>query len=335
MEDVSAPAIDPGVAELTADHFSESLPESLATTQEPSTGVAEPRPEASQAQPGTEGSAPAPTQPTGQTLEIQGRNYTWDEINANPELRQAVLTRAMQTAHFQREVETARQQALMAQQQSAIAAQQMAQRANQPQQQQPANGGFPIPDQIKAEYAVAVKRAVEMGHVEEEVAAAYPAFTANMMRAYDRLEDARTAVGIIAERLNAMESGSTQQNVLREIDSNIANLSATGEHFAGLADPAHRGEFFNYLVSINPQVGLLRDPNFIASQYVAYKKDEVLASVAEARKAQAVAAAAGQRKRQLAQGVGTGTRPGTLQPDNGQGFFDADLAGDFQHIFKR
>jgi len=334
MSEVDAPAIDPGVAELTADFFPESQPESLATTQEPSQEVAEPRPEAAQPQPAPE-SAQAPTQAPGQTIEIKGRNYSWAEINANPELQQAVLTRAMQTTHYQREVETARQQALMAQQQAAIAAQQMAQRATAQPPQQPANGGFPTPDRIKADYAAPLKRAVEMGHIEEEIAVAYPAFASNMMRAFDELMDARNAVGIIAERLNTMDAGSTQRTVLNEIDSTIASLSSSGEHFAGLADPQHRGEFFNYLVSINPQVGLLRDPNFIASQYVAYKKDEVLASVAEARKAQAEAQAANQRKRQLAQGVGAGTRPSSLQPENGQGFMDADLMADFQHIFKR
>lgn len=328
-QEATAEAIDPGVEELTQDFFPSAQPESASPEQAQVSG--EPPAQDAQTQPTTE-SAQAPTPAPVERFNYLGREYTREQLLADPQLLNAIVTTANQGPHFKSLYEQRLAQERQVQVQAqAQAMQQQAQAAAQ--QAQP--GGYPIPDQIRAQYAVPLKRAVELGHIEPEIAEAYPNFAANMMRAFDGLQDARQAVELIAERINAMDAGATQSNVLREIDSTVAGLASQGEYFAGLADPQERGGFFNYLVSINPQVGLLRDPNFVASQYVAYKKDEVLASVAEARKAQAERHAADQRKRQLARGVGGGTRPSGLQPDNGQGFMDADLMSDFQHIFKR
>lgn len=324
MSEVQADAGN-GVDELTNDYFGSSQPEPQAS--EPVEVSQEPVAADSQTQPVAAESAQAPTPatPANATFRYQGKDWTLQELGANPDVARAIFTRAEQTAHYQQQLEVARQQAAMAQAQ--------AQQAQAPPQQ--AQGGnWPIPDQLKAMYAPAIKNAVTQGFVEEEVAVAYPALTSSLFRAVDQLEDARQAVGILTDRLNRMEMGSTETTVRNEIDSTIANLSTNGGPFARLSDPGEREAFFSYLLQVNPQVGHLRDPQFMSRQYLGFKQDEMLANAREAEAARTARTAAEANKRRLAQGVGAGTRPGVMAQET-QPWADNDLLSDFPALQTR
>lgn len=306
-EATSASVPDSVGADLTADYFP-AQPIESEQGGEPVQAAAETADAGTEQ---TDQSAQAPTVAPAppQRIRIGDREFTQEELNA-------ALTTAQQLPHLQQKylqlLEKTRQQP-------------QAPQAQQPQAPQGRQGL--MPEQIKALYQPAIKQAVESGYIEEELATAFPAFAANALMFRDLVSDVREAVGHLIERTNNIERGSTERNVIGEIDGSIASLATQGEHFAPLADPNVRQQFFQYLVELNPQVGHMRNPDFIARQWFAYNKDTYLANATAAQQANAQAQARRTQARRNAQGEGNSTRPGGSPPAV-EGFYDADLLGD-------
>lgn len=304
-EAAQAAAVDPGVAELTSDFFGDAQPsteteQSQDTQKEPVQGQEQQPTE-------TDASAQAPTQTPAQKFILDGKEYSQQELAA------AIQT-ARQFPHLQGvHTETKRQLEAI---QAAIAQRQQQPQAQQPQQAQRV-GGVSV-DQLKAMYAPAIKQAVSAGMIEADAAEAFPALTANLLYAYDQLADAREAMGHLINRFNSMERGSTEHAVVSEIRTSIASLAGAGEHFATLASPEEQARFFEYLVQINPQVGQLRDQNFLAKQWFAYNSDPIAQQLAALKQQQQQAQQASSRAqtRSLARGDGAGTRPGAAMPQD-------------------
>lgn len=304
MSEVQTDATASGVEELTSDLFGDSQP---AETSEPSQETPSEPTSTAQTQTGQPESAQtAPTQVPGQVFKYQGKDWTWEELGKNPDVARAVITRAEQTAHYQQQLEQARQQAAY------LAGQAHAQQQS-PQQPQQAQRGVNAA-QIQAFYKPAVEHAVKTGMIEQDLAEAFPSFVSQSLYAMDQLVDARGAISHLIQRLNVMEQGSQQNAVEGSIRAQIAGLANNGEHFASLSSPEEQEGFLNYLIQINPQVGQLQQPDFLARQWFAYKSDAFGAQLQQQRQAAAAAESARQNARKLARGDVAGTRPGVAAP---------------------
>ena len=94
------------------------------------------------------------------------------------------------------------------------------------------------------------------------------------------------------------------QGLLTDIGRSIASLGQSGGVFAPLQDPGKVQEFFQYLWDLNPQVGHLRNPQFLARQWAAYNYTTNL----QAQQQQAAQAARTQAVRYARADATTGTR---------------------------
>lgn len=317
MSDEQANAAASGVDELTSDYFPESQPEPQAQEQ---TGVSQEQvsAEPQQATPASDSAQVAPNQtPAEQKYWYQGKEWTLQELGANPEVARAIFTRAEQTAHYQSQLELSRQaQALLQQQQQLVQSQQKQQ---QPQQQ---GSRGPTIDQLKAYYAPHLKAAVDRGELSADFVEAFGAEAVQFVHRSDQLDDARQAIGTLIQRLNAMERASMVGSLENELDQTVASLATQGEHFAQLADPAIRKQFTQYLYEIDFKIGQVRDPRLLARQWFAFNSDAIQAQIAQQAQQAAATTAAKQQTRTLARTDGTGTRPGVAQAQEVPGHLD-------------
>jgi len=301
LDEATASGPDPGVAELTADFFPAD-----PTGPETAEPTAEPAQTADASQEPAEPSAQAPTaEPIPQKYSINGREFTPDELSRA--LIMAGQYAGLQEKHLK------------------LLEQQRAPQQPQPQQQ-PQRQGV-TSDQVQALYKPAVQQAVANEVMEADFAEAFPKFSANILYGLDLVKDVRAAAQTLIERMNQSERGSMETAVIQDVYSSIANLSTQGEPFAQLADPQVQQGFFNYLVEINPQLPHLRNPEFLARQWIAYNKDTYLQKAASAQQAIAERDRMKAVNRRNAGGEINSTRPAAVA-EQPEGFWDADLLGD-------
>jgi hypothetical protein len=206
--------------------------------------------------------APSQSQPTGpsQTFSVGGRSYTQQEL-------EALATTASQFGHLQNKYTQLLEQQ---RQQPAV------------QTQAPIPQGDPNTNFAKAamaRYGDQVKELASKGVIEQDFATLFPGMASQML-AY------RDGFLAVSNRLNQLEQGTHQRSqqeqasgLLNEYGRNVqALIQNGGEAFAPLKDQQVLNNFSTYLWNLNPVVNQLRDPNFLAGQWVAFNKDQYLQS---------------------------------------------------------
>lgn len=297
--------LDAGLNELTSDILGPTADaptdtdtttvESAPQGNEPDAGaIEEPTTESTPAAP----SAPAPTVPPAeQTFEINGKRYTAKEI-------EALATTASQFPHLQSKYTDLQRQ--------------LAQRSAQPAAPAAAPARPTVEQvkaQIRANFDSGVKQAVKDGFMEEDFATLYPDLAASMIMNRDALTAIANVVTAQQEKIAAYEAQIEGTQVLDGVRNNMVALSGQHPAFKELTDPATRESFLQYLIGIDPPMHLFETPDFMISQWVAFKKDSYLNGVAaaEQRAAQTATVRAEQRRRAVADAP-VGSRPPMAPP---------------------
>ena len=235
---------------------------------------------------------PVQVQPTPQTIRIGDRDYTQQEL-------QAALTSAQQLPHLQSKYVNALEQMKQAQQ---APVQQAATQQPQVSPQQFLAG-------IQAKYEPEIAKLVQGGMISSDFAQLFPKELSQMLMYRDGYAQLAQKQAQTEQFIQAQTQQAQSQGLMSDIGRSINALAQSGEAFAPLQDPAKVQGFFSYLWDLNPQVGHLKNPDFLARQWVAYNKDQYLQNAQN----QAVAQQRANQVR-MAQGASaTGTRaPGMM-----------------------
>lgn len=307
--DAGSPAVDPGVAELTADLFGE---EAQPGTPEPTPQGAEPVPGQPGAPPRSAESQQRPTAPQEKKFNVRGQSYTAAELAQRPDLLEALAQSAEQLPNL-----TKRHQEILDQ----LAAKALGQGGPQqaPAGQQPAQAPQFSQAEIRAAYDPLVANAVKQGYIEEEFALVYPNAAAQMLFNVDLMYDARAAVQGIANVLTTGRREVDTQQQRGQVFSVLDQVAGSDPFYAPMKEGATKNEFLRYLIEeVNPTLDKMT-PEFVARQWVAFRHEEIrrnAATQAEASRDKRT------RDRKLAVGVGGGSGPKAPLPAEG---FDAEL----------
>lgn len=204
----------------------------------------------------------ASIQPTEQKYLVNGREYTAKEI-------QDAFTTAQQLPVVQNKYLSVLEQQRQYQAQ-------MAQAPQQQVQSQPQMAPQQMLAQIRAKYDPVVQEAVKAGVVEADFAALFPGMAAQMLMYRDGFQQLAQQHQQTEQLIQAQTQQAQSQGLISDIGRSINALAQSGDAFASLKDPSQVQGFFSYLWDLNPQVGHLKNPDFLARQWVAYNKDQYL-----------------------------------------------------------
>lgn len=284
--------IDPGLEELTDDALgiaSEPASETQSQSQDDEQPITEQEPFAPAQQPQA-GSALAPTPPKADTVEIEGSQFTREQLKA-------ALQTAQQFPHLQK-MWTDR---LKQDEQARIAAQ-------QPQGIPPTSAQ--VKASIRASFDPLVQQAVAEGLMESDFVELYPDISASMVMYRDSLGAVAKLLNVQAQKIAQYEREITSERTTADIKNNMVALSTHHAAFAPLGDPAVRDQFFAYLQQVDPRVDQLNDAQFMIGQWVAFKRNDFLGGVDQARtRAAAATAARGVQRRRAVGDALPGSRP--------------------------
>jgi hypothetical protein len=229
--------------------------------------------------------------PIPQTIRIGDRDYTQQEL-------QAALTSAQQLPHLQSKYVNALEQMRQSQQQPV-------QQANTQPQVNPQQ----FLAGVKAKYEPEISKLVKDGMISSDFAQLFPNELSQMLMYRDGYTQLAQRQAQTEQFIQAQTQQSQSQGLMSDIGRSINALAQSGEAFAPLKDPGQVQGFFSYLWDLNPQMGHLKNPDFLAKQWVAYNSDKYLQNA----QSQAVNQAR-QNQVRLAQGAAaTGTRaPGMM-----------------------
>lgn len=281
-----------GVPSSTTDTAQDQSPEPVTSQAAQAPTEQEPSPEPSPvaAQPNEQVQAP----PTPQTIRIGDRDYTAQEL-------QAALTSAQQLPHLQNKYVGLLENLKQSQQPN----------QGQPQgQQRPQMAPQQVLQAVRNQYDPQVQELVKQGLIEQDFAALFPGMAAQMLYYRDGFNQVGQVLqGVIGE-LNSSRQQQESTGFVNDVGRSISQLAMSGDAFAPLKDPQEVQKFFNYLWDLNPQVGHLRNPDFLARQWVAYNKDQYL----QTAQTRAAADARQQQVRYATADATTGSRPpGVMQ----------------------
>lgn len=248
--------VGPSTSDIEAAASPEPAPEPVQETSPP---AAEPPPQPSEVAPPSQTQTPAeqPTPPA--RIKLGDREYTPEEL-------QAALTTASQFPHLQNKyaavLEAQRQQPQQAQ--------------GQPQTQNPQVSAQQALMTLRAKYDPIVQEAVKSGLIEQDFATLFPGMAAQLLAYRDSFGQVAQQAQMVAQTVMQGQRQSQSQGVVQRVGQSIAQLAQSGEAFSPLKEPGQAQAFFNYLWELNPQMGHLNNPNFLASQWVAFNKDKFL-----------------------------------------------------------
>ena len=209
-----------------------------------------------------EGQTPqeAKIEPTPQSFRVGDRDYTISEL-------QAALTSAQQLPHLQKKYVEALEQAR----------QQPQQGQQDPNQPKPANlTPQAYMEQLRSKFDPVVKQYVENGLMESDFVTLFPGMAAQMAYYQTAFDSMSNVVRAVAGEMESRTRREQSTGLVNEVAQSINQLAQSGEPFAPLKEPQKVQEFFNFLWELNPQVGQLRNPEFLARQWVAFNKDQYL-----------------------------------------------------------
>jgi hypothetical protein len=266
----------------------EAAPVQAADTQDaaPATSA---EPQATQAG-AEELTAPVSQEPTP-TFRIGDREYTAQEI-------QAAFTTAQQFPVIQNKYVGALEQLKQAQQQP-----------QQQGQQQPQMSAQQWTQAIRAKYDPVVNQLSKDGVIEQDAVTLFPSLMAQAVAYKERQDRHEQVLNSVVEQMQGSQRQAQSSGLVNDIGRSINALAQSGDAFAPLRDPAKVQQFFNYLYDMNPQVHQMRNPDFLARQWVAYNKDQYL----QEAQARMVAQNKAEQTRYARADATTGTRaPGQM-----------------------
>lgn len=205
--------------------------------------------------------AQTPSQPTTPGYRIGDREYSAKEL-------QDALVSSQQLGHLQQKYVGLLEQSKQWQGQP----QQVAQQG----QSQPQVNVQQQLQAIRAKYDPIVQEAVKSGAVEADFAALFPGMAAQMLMYRDGFNQLAQQMGGVAQNIQQTQQRAQSQGLVSDIGRSINALAQSGDAFAPLKDPNQVQGFFSYLWELNPQIGHLKNPDFLARQWVAYNKDQFL-----------------------------------------------------------
>ena len=255
-----------GIGEPSAESVAASEPETVTEASAAPDQAQEPV--SSQQEPNLGQSGGSQTPPTPQVFRIGDRDYTAQEI-------EAWRTSAQQLPHLQNKyVET------------------LEKLRNTPQQpspaevQQPSQTPQAYMEALRQKYDPVVKKAAENGLLSQDFVTLFPGEAAQMVHYQQQFEQMTNVMRAVAGEMQTRQRTEQSSGLVNEVARSISNLAQSGEPFAPLKDPAKVQEFFNYLWEENPPVSRLRQPDYLARQWVAFNKDQYL-QTAQTRASQA------------------------------------------------
>lgn len=238
-----------------------------------------------------QGQAPQVTQPTPSTYRLGDREYTAQEL-------QAALISAQQLPNLQKKY------------MEALESRQVAQQPQKPQEPtQPQVQPQQALQQIMAKYEPEAHKLVEQGLIEQDAVALFPKLVAQMLAYRDGFGQVTQAVQQIGSEIQATKQREQSTGLVNDIGRSLNALAESGDAFAPLKDPAKVQEYMTYLWNLNPQTVHLRNPDFLARQWIAFNKDQFLQNA----QTQAAAQARNNQLRLARADATTGTRaPGGM-----------------------
>lgn len=259
-----------GIDDLVSEQLGEapSAPVEAAPPAETSPDVTpEPQAQASPEQPAIQAVAETPNAqtaplPTPQTYKIGDRDYTAQEL-------QAALTSSQQLGHLQNKYV-----GLLEQQRQWEAQQRNPQPPSQPQAPQPDPKQWV--EAVRQKYDPVVKDLVSKGLMEADFATLFPGMAAQMLAYRDGFQQTSQAVQAIRSEMQGRQSREQSMGLVNTMSRSIQQLAQSGEAFAPLKDPAVVQKYFQYLYDLNPMTSQVQNPQFLASQWVAFNKDQFL-----------------------------------------------------------
>ena len=262
---------------------------------------------ASGKQPAEGGEGKAPTTPAPEPVKIvlhgpdgQAKEYTPEELIANPDLLRRMGTQAEQQRHFQklsedRAAEVKRLEAEKAELMTRLA-------PAQPRPDQP--GAQPPPFSIekwREEIQPTVQHLVKQGALSEETVELFPELAtlvaalvqSDTMRSLDMVDFQNAVLQVYNKQLLPLFTGigqvSEQQQVegfVHKVHRDMESLASKGPFFESLKDPGTRETFLNYLAQrVNPETSILEGADaldFLEAQFIAFQRDPIMKALSEA-----------------------------------------------------
>ncbi len=292
--------VDAGLDELTADILG---PADAPTGEQAPTEGVEPEPTETPAEPeqpsapaptapGATPQAPAPQAPAPATVEVNGRQYTLEQLAA------AIQTRE-QFPHLQEKYV-----ALKRQEDARLKAE--ADKAAQ---------GAPLPPEavlsnMHSSFDPVVKDMVKSGFMEEDFAALYPNLAVGVAMYQQSLVSTTALLREQAQKIAYYEAEITSDRTISEMKNNMVALSGLHESLKPLAEPAVQDQFLTYLYNLDPKRSQLDDRDFWIRQWVAFNKDAYLNPAnPTAPSAESVAKVRADAKRRATGAAVPGSRP--------------------------
>ncbi len=280
---------------------------------------------------------------TRDTYKYKGKEYTWEELSANPKLRQDIFTAANQQSNYQKlhgenkETIKSLEQQLQEflerdQQERSYREQQIAeQRARQQAEQAAANAPRVTPDMLNAQYETVREDLKKDGWLEEDIVDLYPNAATGVLamrdELYSRLAVLENALSSVLQETSTSRQKTAVQTTMGTINSHFDSLAAQGGIFEPLKDQETRINFLKHLRdTLNPPVQhLVNNPDILRDAWVGHNHQALIESVEKAKRAESRKIA---NDRRLASGEGGGSRPssvGNKSPIPGEAEGWADL----------
>lgn len=232
------------------------------------------------------------------TYKVKDKEYDLDTL-VKEGLLDDLITQASQQAHFQRLYEEQRQL-------NELALKQQQQFQQQYQQQRPQQPPMSV-EQLKAQVAPHIARAVQEGFLEDDFVEMYPNAAASQMLVYNDYAQIKQVVMGMYQHF--MRTAAQQQYETARSNFTAACNSLANKHdvYKPLADQGEQEEFFKFLAErVNPEVNAIND-EFLARQYLGYKQESILETV---RDGKTKSRKKKKKKRKLAAGEGGSPRKG-------------------------
>lgn len=267
------PAISADLDELVTDALSVPQPEtegSEGNDDQPEAAPAGDEPATTDEPAGEKPSAAAPTakpdgkpeaKPAPKSIKFEDKEYTAEQLLADPDMLAKLATRAEQTRYYQTQLEAARRT---------------------PPPEQPAQPAANVPDpaatmaNLHAKYDAKVKQLVKDGFFTEDEAELVPNLALHGAVIADELSLHRAALEKIAEMINGSAQQTVASQARAELEALYDGVAAKDEAFSWLKDPEGRKGFHEFIVQLNPMSDQV-NPEFMERMALAYKHNDMLA----------------------------------------------------------
>jgi hypothetical protein len=252
---------------------------------------------------------PAAAAPAQTKLKFKGREFSHEELVQDPRILNALVQTSEQFPALQRKyVELLERLEQGGGRQSVPEAPRG--RQEQPADAAPVNPAV-LQAGVRAKYLDTARQLASQGFIEKDLVEDYPDFVANILGALERLSQVERGLVGFWQSSQGEREQQIRQSYEREFYSNLDAVAARGGMFEGLKDDNVRGEFIQYLRTIDAPASEAKKQEFLMGQFLAYSRDAILAAQEAAASR---AAAESTQRRRMARGEGPARRPSGPPP---------------------